>query len=337
MKGLLKYLSPFAPDQSGAAAVFYDMNCVIVICDAGGCTGNICGFDEPRWYGRKSPIFSAGLRDMDAILGRDDKLLEKLKLILEKSDSEMAVLIGTPVPAVIGQDLKALKKMASKRVGSPVLAVECTGTKLYDEGASAAYLEICSFYAEKQKLKGEQEDSVGILGCLPLEMPFAHAEESVRKAFGTEYKNSYVFGNFKETQKIVSGCVMKNIVVSPAGLGAARYLKEKYGTPYEIKCPLPEICLPSDLKNKKVLIVHQQVICAELKKIIPTADTASFFMIDDEICEETAKIEKEDELCEIVNRNGYDVIIADPMLKRPLKDFDGEWIELKHPAISGCF
>ena len=66
MKGLLKYLSPFAPDQSGAASVLYDMGGLTIICDAGGCTGNICGFDEPRWFLRKSAIFSAGLRDMDA-------------------------------------------------------------------------------------------------------------------------------------------------------------------------------------------------------------------------------------------------------------------------------
>ena len=78
MKGLRKYLTPFAPDQSGAVSVLYDLGGIIVICDAGGCTGNICGFDEPRWFETSSAVFSAGLRDMDAILGRDDKLVEKL-------------------------------------------------------------------------------------------------------------------------------------------------------------------------------------------------------------------------------------------------------------------
>ena len=46
MRGLRKYLTPFAPDQSGAVSVFYEFDGIIVICDAGGCTGNICGFDE---------------------------------------------------------------------------------------------------------------------------------------------------------------------------------------------------------------------------------------------------------------------------------------------------
>ena len=104
MKGLLKYLSPFAPDQSGATAVLYDLGGVMVICDAGGCTGNICGFDEPRWFEEGRAIFSAGLRDMDAILGRDDKLVAKLKKTVDQIGGDFVALIGTPVPAVIATD-----------------------------------------------------------------------------------------------------------------------------------------------------------------------------------------------------------------------------------------
>ena len=43
MKGLLKYLSPFAPDQSGAAAVLYNFGGLLIICDAGGCAGEVRG------------------------------------------------------------------------------------------------------------------------------------------------------------------------------------------------------------------------------------------------------------------------------------------------------
>ena len=39
MKGLRKYLSPFAPDQSGAAAVLCEFHGLIIILDAGGCAG----------------------------------------------------------------------------------------------------------------------------------------------------------------------------------------------------------------------------------------------------------------------------------------------------------
>ena len=56
MKNLLKLLSPFAPDQSGASAVLYELGGLMVICDAGGCAGNVCGFDEPRWESAISPL-----------------------------------------------------------------------------------------------------------------------------------------------------------------------------------------------------------------------------------------------------------------------------------------
>ena len=104
MKGLRKYIAPFAPDQSGATAVFCELGGLVIILDAGGCAGNVCGFDEPRWFTSKSAIFSAGLRDMDAILGRDDKLVEKIGKACKKIDGNFVAVIGTPVPAVIGTD-----------------------------------------------------------------------------------------------------------------------------------------------------------------------------------------------------------------------------------------
>ena len=56
MKGLYRYLSPAAPDQSGAVSVLFELGGIIVITDAGGCTGNICGFDEPRWFTKSSAV-----------------------------------------------------------------------------------------------------------------------------------------------------------------------------------------------------------------------------------------------------------------------------------------
>ena len=36
MKGLRKYLTPFAPDQSGAVSVLFELGGLIVVVDAGG-------------------------------------------------------------------------------------------------------------------------------------------------------------------------------------------------------------------------------------------------------------------------------------------------------------
>ena len=132
--------TPFAPDQSGAVSVLYELGGIIVICDAGGCAGNVCGFDEARWFEQKSAVFSAGLRDMDAILGRDDRLVAKLVDAAEKVEAGFAAIIGTPVPAVIGTDHQALRRMCEKKTDLPVLAVNTNGMELYDAGERKAYL-----------------------------------------------------------------------------------------------------------------------------------------------------------------------------------------------------
>ena len=149
MKGLRKYLSPFAPDQSGAAAVLCEFHGLIIILDAGGCAGNICGFDEPRWFEQKSAIFSAGLRDMDAILGRDDRLVAKLVDAAEKVEAGFATIVGSPVPAVIGTDHQALRRMCEKKTDLPVLAVNTNGMELYDAGERKAYLELFKAFARE--------------------------------------------------------------------------------------------------------------------------------------------------------------------------------------------
>ena len=132
MKDLFRFLSPFAPDLSGAVSVLFELEGLIVICDAGGCTGNTCGFDEPRWYTKKSAIYSAGLRDLDAILGRDEKLLDKIGHALESVEVKFIALVGTPVPAVIATDYQALSQLCQKRFDLPTIYIDTNGMESYE-------------------------------------------------------------------------------------------------------------------------------------------------------------------------------------------------------------
>ena len=147
VRGLHKIIYPFAPDQSGAVSVLYELGGMIIIVDAGGCAGNVCGFDEPRWLGTKSAVFSAGLRDMDAILGRDDLLVQKITEAAEKIDAGFVAIIGTPVPATIATDYRALKRMTEKRAGLPAITIASNGIQWYDRGASNAYVELIRKFA----------------------------------------------------------------------------------------------------------------------------------------------------------------------------------------------
>lgn len=159
MKGLRRFLTPFAPDQSGAVSVLYELGGIVVIVDAGGCAGNICGFDEPRWSETRSAIFSAGLRDMDAIMGRDKLLVKKIADAAGKIQANFVALVGTPVPAVIGTDYKALKKMLSKETSLPVVTVDTDGMHLFDSGEEKAYAALLRELKEKNLFDKAQDDN----------------------------------------------------------------------------------------------------------------------------------------------------------------------------------
>lgn len=345
MRGLRKYLTPFAPDQSGAVSVLYELGGIIVICDAGGCTGNVCGFDEPRWFERKSAVFSAGLRDMDAILGRDDRLVAKLVDAAEKVEAGFAAVIGTPVPAVIGTDYQALKRMCEKKTDLPVLAVNTDGMELYDGGERKAYLELFKVFA-REKLPVET-GRVGILGMTPQDVSDLKAADKLREKFKSQGHQAVCYGmgdGLDEVKKASS--VEKNIVVSPAALECARYLEKTFGTPYEVGYPLVEELVPDmEYAGKKVLIVQQQVMAgsirAELRKRGADGEitVASWFSMEKDLLEEgDVSLKDEDDYMELVKNGGYDVIFADPCMKRMTNvtnGFSGMFLDAVHFAISG--
>jgi nitrogenase molybdenum-iron protein alpha/beta subunit len=352
MKGLLKYLSPFAPDQSGAASVLYDLGGITVICDAGGCTGNICGFDEPRWFVRKSAIFSAGLRDMDAILGRDDRLIAKLKDTAQKVDAKFAAIIGTPVPAVIATDYRALQRMAEKRCELPVITVECTGTRLYDVGEETTYMELFQKFAEDVPSDHAEMKSmvrtgkIGVIGTTPLDLSDVHGDEKICAKLQDEgYEEVCCYGMGSGLEAIrEAGTAEKNLVVSPAGLKAAQYLQKRFGTPYEVGYPLLDEAFREKLRTlagKKILVIHQQVAADEIRREIRrggAADVtaATWFMQKEELREEQDfTLTTEDQFIEAVEQGGYDVIIGDALLKRALRKYQGEYIGISHFAVSG--
>lgn len=342
MRGLRKYLTPFAPDQSGAVSVLFELGGIVVICDAGGCTGNVCGFDEPRWFEQKSAIFSAGLRDMDAILGRDDRLVAKLADAAEKVDATFAAVIGTPVPAVIATDYLALKRMSEKKINLPILTVNTDGMEHYDKGEEKAFLELFrTFAVEKYPV---DEHRIGILGMTPQDVSDLKAADKMRELFQQKYDQQavcYGMGDGLEEIKKASSA-SKNIVVSPAALVAAQYLEKTFGTPYEISYPLAGELIPEmDYTGKKILVVHQQVIADSIRRELKArgaeiVQVADWFMMKKEFREEgDVFLRDEDDYIEVVENGDFDIIFADECMKRMVPEFGGIFVNTRHFAVSG--
>ena len=343
MKGLRKYLTPFAPDQSGAASVLYDLGGILVICDAGGCAGNICGFDEPRWSTQRSAVFSAGLRDMDAILGRDDRLIQKLTDVSRRIDANFAAVIGTPVPAVIGTDFQALCRMAARRLDMPVFCVASNGMELYDRGAQEAYLEM--FRALTRDAAGKDPARIGVLGAIPLELGNLTDSDNIAKCLREEgWEQVVMYGMGAAFEDVRSaGCSARNLVVSPSGLKAAEYLRERFGTPFEIRYPMADWPLRGeDLSGKKILIVHQHVYASSLRQrylIQGAAEVclASWFEMIPDLLEpdRDRHLVEEDDLIGLVRDHAFDIVVADETMEPMLPFFRGRFVSAPHFAVSG--
>ena len=356
-RGYRRVLTPFAPDQSGAVSVLYELGGITVICDAGGCTGNICGFDEPRWFGQRSAVFSAGLRDMDAILGRDEKLVEKLADTVtfmrggeDGGEPAFAAIVGTPVPAVIGTDFKALERMAGKRAELPSLGIACDGMEYYDRGAQDAYLRLFETFAEGGNDRNISErNSVGILGAQYMDLSGIVEPEEIRKAAEEESGgDAVVFGTARDGIEAFKnpGCIGKNLVVTVSGYEAARYIEKKFGIPYICGNPAVEekirrMDLPIAVDGSRILVIHEQVTANACRKALLERGarevvTASWFMMKQELTMKgDLQLREETDLAEAAD-GGYDLILADPAMFPLIREtYGGPLTELPHFAVSG--
>ena len=313
MKGFFRYLAPFAPDYSGAVSALYACGGLVVLCDPGGCSGNVAGYDEPRFYGDKVCFYSAAIREMDTIFGRDDKLKRKICAAAALGEYKFVALVGTPAVSVIGTDLAAAAKAVEKETGIPSFSVSTTGMENYSFGEAKAIMALV------KKFMPDFSKST-VFGATPLNRAF--------------YDDLTAFA-----QKCVS---KENVCFSPGALEACRFIKETYGIPYRLDYPeSPSLAEAAEAAGnaKRILIVHQQGVGNTLREIIRRTSDAeitvgSFFLQDAEFAEkQDLFFQGEDELTAASEE--ADLVYADPMYRRALAA-DTRLVSFIHCALSGC-
>lgn len=251
-------------------------------------------------------------------------------------------MIGTPVPAVIATDYLALKRMTERKINIPVLTVDTDGMELYDKGEEKAFLELFKTFAVQKYPVDEKR--VGILGMTPQDVSDLAAADKIRDLFRQKQDMQavcYCMGDGLEEVKKASS-VSKNIVVSPVAITTAQYLEKIFGTPYEIAYPLVEELLPEmDYTNKKILVVHQQVIADSVRRELQnrgagSVQTAGWFMMKKELQKEKdTALRDEEDYIELVRSGDFDIIFADECMKQMTPDFTGMFVNMRHFAVSG--
>lgn len=346
MAVLSVYLSPFAPDYSGVSTVLFDLNTVTAMHDASGCTGNYTGYDEPRWYGSKSPIFCSGLREIDAILGDDEKLIKKMMHAAEDLKPDVMALVGSPVPMVIGSDMVGIAEELQERTGIPCLGFDTTGTAYYDKGVAMATIALLKKFTPKSEMV---PGTVNIVGANPLDFATGENLEDMQKLVkeaGYEITASLSMGyNMEDLQKAASAQV--NLAVSRAGFLIAEYMLKTYGIPYVCGIPVgaegsvdylaaiekaaaskePVIFKGTACEKADILIVGEQVqsnaLRVALEKEFGEGRIAVGCLYGKEAelsLPQDVNLASESQIKKELNKDCYRVIIADPFMEQLLAE-----------------
>lgn len=350
MSKLCVNLPPYSPDYSGCASALFELGGMIVLHDASGCTGNYLGYDEPRWMGSKSFVFCSGLRHMDAILGNDNLLIDRIVKAAESLKPKFIALLGSPVPMVIGADYEGIMHEVEERTGIPSFGFDTKGLAYYGKGISMAVISLIKKFCQKEAVPETERSGINLIGVTPLDFGNKGVEKDFIRLFenaGITVNCSFSAGHSIEAIK-KSVFAKLNLVVSQSGIEVAKFMEKKYGIPYITGTPVGDggIILSkvksflekgiledeggaekSSSAAKKVLVAGDQIIsrsiCQAASKIHADLDFIAGTIFD--FSEEESRagdifIRDETEFRKIVNSGEFAGIVADPLVEELLTE-----------------
>ena len=364
MKQISLQLPPFAPDYSGACSALFELGGMIVIHDACGCTGNYTGFDEPRWYDGESQVYCSALRQMDASMGDDEKLIGRVLRAAEDMHPKFIALMGSPVPTVIGTDFAGIAEEIQQRSGIPAFGFLTTGLRLYDVGASEAFLALVKRFARPGASEPKAK-TVNLLGLTPMDFYVGGTVKALHSALEQQGWNILAsIAMDTDLEKIRDSVDAQiNLVVSQSGLAMAEYYKDMYNIPYVVGLPVGSEAadeLFSMLEqsaedgqnrilssghgqgNYQTVILGERVICNSIRRCLEVdcglegVAAVGIFSPEPRLMgSDDLSATCEDEIETLLNESGCTRIIGDPLFKRLLaNDNKAEFFEFPIPAVS---
>ncbi|MCR5210871.1 MAG: hypothetical protein K6C99_11725 [Lachnospiraceae bacterium] len=354
------YLPPFAGDYSGVASTLFDLGGMICIHDAAGCTGNYTHFDEPRWYGSESMVYCTGLRKMEAILGDEEKFINRIINNAMEKKPEFIAIVGSPVPNVIGFDFKGVANAIGKRTNIPTFGFATAGIKgSYKDGIVMAARELMDHYRRypAEGTVNKAKKLAAVPGISPLDMPQDIYEKLQRltKDLGlTLIQKSGDYGSldfYKHPEN-----VNINIVLNQAGYEIAAYMKEEYGIPFVTGFPIGaelineyKKCVNDVLAGNcrrdyieetnevldstcKGLVIADGVTGISVRKYLRSLGAEVKVGVISGDFRDTVNLNNEDLILEEVSKD-YDFVIADPLILELVPDKTAK-ISLPHYAVS---
>lgn len=358
MRQTARIISTYSADVFGVCSALFELGGMTVMHDASGCNSTYTTHDEPRWYDMDSMVYISGLSEMEAIMGDDEKLIDDIVSAAEDLHPAFIAVAGTPIPAMTGFDYESVAALIEQRTGIPAFGFATTGMNTYVFGASMA-LEAYARRFVQRHVKKTEKLSANILGVTPLDFTVNGTDGSIAgflEKAGFQVISRWAMGSSPK-ELSMAGQAHVNLVVSAAGLGAARALKEMFGTPYVIGVPYGEKCSEklagmlckaaesgecqvdwSDLPDGEIVVVGEGITSLSLAQAIEMETGRGVKVIGTTECEEHLLRKKDvhaiDE--EEIERalRGAKIMIADP-LYRPICPEEMDFVQLPVEAFSG--
>lgn len=364
MKQTARIISTYSADTFGVCSALFELGGMVVMHDASGCNSTYTTHDEPRWYDMDSMVYISGLSEMEAIMGDDEKLIGDIAEAANALKPKFIAVAGTPIPAMTGFDFTAVAELIEERTGIPTFGFATTGMNTYVTGASMAFEGIARRFV-KRDVEKTTYLSVNILGLTPLDFSVNGSDQSVKTFLereGFEVISSWAMGSSLE-EIANAGRASVNLVVSAAGLGAAKALKEMFGTPYVVgtpigaayqnvlaqrlleaakTCKMPEdgkgTVWPSSIPASDIAVIGEGITSLSLAQAIELEYSRGVKVLCATECEKALLREKdvltpyEDDIIEALQ--GIKMVIADP-LYRPICPKDAKFISLPAENFSG--
>jgi len=239
MKQTSRIISTYSADVFGVCSALFELGGMTIMHDASGCNSTYTTHDEPRWYDMESTVYISGLSEMEAILGDDEKLISDIASAANDLHPRFIALAGTPIPTMTGFDFDAVAALVEDRTGIPTFGFPTTGMRSYVSGASMA-LEAYARRFTRRDVTRAEAPSVNILGLTPLDFSVNGTDTAIARFLtekGWQVLSRWAMGSTPE-ELAEAGRAHVNLAVSAAGMGAARALKELFGTPYVVGVPM---------------------------------------------------------------------------------------------------
>lgn len=370
-----RLLSTYSADLFGMCSALYELGGLIIMHDASGCNSTYCTHDEPRWFDMDSMIYISALTEEDVIMGQEDRLIDDAVSAVKAARNQgrpprFVAIGGSPMPFMIGCDIEGAARAIHERTGLPALGLECGGIKDYTIGAGAALSWLVDAFCIKTVPPDERDEMkkaiassqathkgayINILGVTPLDYSTNGNAQSFVNFFqsrGMNVISSWAMGSSLD-EIAHAGLADVNVVVSAAGLPAAKRLMQVYGTRYEIGITMDSNAMDEVFADAAeadtsyqdesgyTLIIGEAVFAHSLRRYLE--DERGFERVRI-LCPliETCGLLKETDLHtsdegKIIDAiRGARMVIADPIYRRALADGSKtQFISFPHEAYSG--